>query len=204
MLAVVGRRAGDVAVEEDAELHDSSCEGARMVGGGVAGRREAGRTRIASGKSREFQPGGRPDAGGSERMEYVTLGRSGLHVSRQCLGAMMFGRTQHAHLRGRQPADHRRLPRHWRQLHRHGQRVQRRPVGGGHRPRHPAPSAKQVVLATKGWGAIGEGPQRVRAWGASTSPTRWTTACAGCGTDFVDLYQCQPYAGIQTRPSKRR
>ena len=29
-------------------------------------------------------------------MDYVTLGASGLHVSRPCLGAMMFGHTSRA------------------------------------------------------------------------------------------------------------
>ena len=64
-------------------------------------------------------------------MEYRRLGNSGAAVASLCLGTMTFGAeadeaASHAHPR--------RLRRGRRQLHRHGRRLQRRRLGGDHRP----------------------------------------------------------------------
>ena len=65
-------------------------------------------------------------------MEFLTLGRSGLHVSRACLGAMMFGHSSTAPC---DEADARRIIDAFlgrrRQLHRYGQPLHRRRVRRG-------------------------------------------------------------------------
>ena len=72
-------------------------------------------------------------------MEYVNLGRSGLKVSRACLGAMNFGTSNDAPCG---EAEARRINRRCRpQLHRHGERLHGRSVGTDPRARGGRPAA---------------------------------------------------------------
>ena len=91
-------------------------------------------------------------------MEYSTLGRSGLHVSRACLGAMMFGHGAAA------PCDEDEGRRIIEAFLDHGSNFidtanvytggqSEEVVGRAIRTRRD-----DVVLATKGFGSIGEGP----------------------------------------------
>jgi aryl-alcohol dehydrogenase-like predicted oxidoreductase len=122
-------------------------------------------------------------------VNYVSMGRSGLRVSRACLGAMMFGYGPDA------PCDEE-----------ESRRIIDRFLDDGHNfidtaniytggqseevvGRAIKSRRESVVLATKGRGAIGPGPND-----AGLSRTYLTRALEESlrrlGTDYVDLYQC--------------
>jgi hypothetical protein len=136
-------------------------------------------------------------------MEHRPLGRTGVSVSKLCLGAMMFGawgnpdhedsiRIIHAALDAGidfiDTAD----------VYSQGESeeiVSKALVGG---------KRDQVVLATKFWGQMGEGANRT---GASR---RWIVeevenSLRRLGTDYIDLYQVhRPSSCSTTPPSPRR
>jgi aryl-alcohol dehydrogenase-like predicted oxidoreductase len=122
-------------------------------------------------------------------MEYVTLGRSGLKVSRVCLGAMNFGTDPDA------PCDEA-----------EARRVVDAFLDAGHNlidtadtyrggtseeivGRAIATRREEVVLATKGFAPSGPGPnQRGLSRGHLTRALE--ASLRRLGTDHVDLYQC--------------
>jgi aryl-alcohol dehydrogenase-like predicted oxidoreductase len=122
-------------------------------------------------------------------MEYLTLGRSGLHVSRACLGTMMFGYGATA------PCDEdgaRRIIDAF--LHDGGNFIDTANMYTGGESEEVvgrAIKAKRddVVLATKGFGPIGQGPNDM-----GLGRKYLTRALDGSlrrqGTDYIDLYQC--------------
>jgi hypothetical protein len=74
------------------------------------------------------------------------------------------------------------------QLHRHRRRLLARRVRGDRRQGARRAAARRVVLATKVHGTMGDDPNQrgnSRRW----IMRRSRTACAGCGTDWIDLYQ---------------
>src|SRR5579871_2798095 len=91
-------------------------------------------------------------------MEYTTLGASGLHVSRPCLGAMMFGHSAQAPTNEQ---DSRRIIDAF--LDAGGNFVDTANVYVGGESEEVVGRAirgrrDEVVLATKGFGATGQGP----------------------------------------------
>lgn len=122
-------------------------------------------------------------------MEYTTLGNSGLHVSRVCLGAMMFGHSSVA------PCN---------------EVVSRRTIdvfldGGGNFidtanvytggeseevvGRAIKTKRDDVVLATKGFGPIGEGPNTT-GLGRKYLTRALEASLRRLDTDYIDVYQC--------------
>jgi aryl-alcohol dehydrogenase-like predicted oxidoreductase len=122
-------------------------------------------------------------------MEYTTLGASGLHVSRPCLGAMMFGYTAQA------PAgeeDSRRIIDAF--LDAGGNFIDTANVytdGESEEVVGRAIKARRddVVLATKGYGPIGQGPNST-GLGRKYLTSALEASLRRLGTDYVDLYQC--------------
>jgi aryl-alcohol dehydrogenase-like predicted oxidoreductase len=122
-------------------------------------------------------------------MEYTTLGASGLQVSRPCLGAMMFGHSPDAPT-GEE--DSGRIIDAY--LEAGGNFIDTANVYTGGESEEVVGRAikarrDDVVLATKGYGPIGTGPN-------TTGLSRKYLARAleaslrRLGTDYVDLYQC--------------
>ena len=122
-------------------------------------------------------------------MEYLTLGHSGLHVSRACLGTMMFGHSETA------PCgedESRRIIDAFigdggnfidtANIYTSGESEE--VVGRAIKSKRDS-----VVLATKGFGPIAEGPN-----GMGLGRKYLIRALEGSlkrlGTDYVDLYQC--------------
>ena len=91
-------------------------------------------------------------------MDYVPLGRSGLKVSPLCLGTMMFGGPTDEQDSGRIIASR---ARSGHQLHRHGRRLRRRPLGGDHRPCHRS-RAQPLGAGDQGLQSDGRGTERSR------------------------------------------
>ena len=123
-------------------------------------------------------------------MQYAHLGRTGAKVSRLGLGTMNFGwHTDEANSHH----DHGRRPRRGHQLLRHRRRL-RRPVhprrsSAAGSPGRPCRRDK-VVLATKVYiGRLTDWPNTGGSVGAAHPPEPARTACAGCETDHIDLYQ---------------
>ncbi|HEY2332521.1 MAG TPA: aldo/keto reductase [Acidimicrobiales bacterium] len=121
-------------------------------------------------------------------MDYVTLGRSGLTVSRACLGAMMFGHTETP----TNEADSRRIIDAF--LDGGGNFIDTANVYTGGQSEEVvgrAIKAKRddVVLATKGFGPIGEGPN-TSGLGRKYLTRALDASLARLDTDYVDLYQC--------------
>ena len=122
-------------------------------------------------------------------MEYTTLGASGLQVSRACLGAMMFGHSPDA------PAgeeDSRQIIDAY--LEAGGNFIDTANIYTGGESEEVVGRAikarrDDVVLATKGFGPIGTGPNTT-----GLSRKYLTRALEASlrrlGTDYVDLYQC--------------
>ena len=122
-------------------------------------------------------------------MDYVTLGRSGLHVSRACLGAMMFGHGANVPC---DEAESRRIIdaffdiggnfRRHRNLYTSGESE----VVVGR-----AIKAKRddVVLATKRFFPTGNGPNDT-GLGRKHLTKALEDSLRRLGTDYVDLYQC--------------
>ncbi len=121
-------------------------------------------------------------------MEHVTLGRSGLHVSRACLGAMMFGHTNAP----TSEAESRRIIDAF--LDTGANFIDTANVYNGGESEEVVGRAirskrEQVVLATKGWGAIGDGPNE-SGLGRKYLTRALDESLRRLDTDYVDLYQC--------------
>ena len=122
-------------------------------------------------------------------MEYTTLGASGLHISRPCLGAMMFGHTQQAQT---DEAESRRIIDAF--LDAGGNFVDTANVYVGGESEDVVGRAikarrDDVVLATKGFGSIGDGPNAT-GLGRKYLIRALEASLRRLGTDYVDLYQC--------------
>jgi aryl-alcohol dehydrogenase-like predicted oxidoreductase len=122
-------------------------------------------------------------------MEFTTLGRSGLHVSRACLGAMMFGHGATApcsEIEGRRIID---------EFLDHGSNFidTANVYMGGESEEVVGRAIKarrdDVVLATKGFGSIGEGPNTM-GLGRKYLTRALEGSLRRLGTDYIDVYQC--------------
>jgi aryl-alcohol dehydrogenase-like predicted oxidoreductase len=122
-------------------------------------------------------------------MEYTTLGASGLQVSRACLGAMMFGHSPVAPI---SEPDSRRIIDAY--LEAGGNFIDTANIYTGGESEEVVGRAikdrrDDVVLATKGYGSIGTGPNTM-----GLSRKYLTRALEASlrrlGTDYIDLYQC--------------
>jgi aryl-alcohol dehydrogenase-like predicted oxidoreductase len=122
-------------------------------------------------------------------MEYTTLGASGLQVSRPCLGAMMFGYGPDAPT---SEPDSRRIVDAY--LETGGNFIDTANIYTGGESEEVVGRAikarrDDVVLATKGYGPIGTGPNTT-----GLSRKYLTRALEASlrrlDTDYVDLYQC--------------
>jgi aryl-alcohol dehydrogenase-like predicted oxidoreductase len=122
-------------------------------------------------------------------VEYLTLGRSGLHVSRPCLGAMMFGHSDRAPT---DEAESRRIIDAFLDTGANFIDTANVYVGGESEEvvgRAIKTRRDDVVLATKGWGPIGEGPNTT-GLGRKYLTRALEASLRRLGTDYVDLYQC--------------
>ncbi len=122
-------------------------------------------------------------------MEYTTLGASGLHVSRPCLGAMMFGHSAKAPT---DEQDSRRIIDAF--LEAGGNFIDTANVYVSGESEEVVGRAikvrrDQVVLATKGFGPIGEGPNTT-GLGRKYLVSALEASLRRLDTDYVDLYQC--------------
>ena len=122
-------------------------------------------------------------------MEYTTRGASGLQVSRPCLGAMMFGHGPEAPT---SELDSRRIIDAY--LEAGGNFIDTANIYTGGESEEVVGRAikdrrDDVVLATKGYGPIGTGPNTT-----GLSRKYLTRALEASlrrlGTDYIDLYQC--------------
>jgi aryl-alcohol dehydrogenase-like predicted oxidoreductase len=122
-------------------------------------------------------------------MEYLTLGHSGLHVSRACLGAMMFGHSATA------PCNEDEARRIIDGFLGNGSNfidTANRYTGGESEEvvgRAIKAKRDEVVLATKGFMPIGEGPND-RGLGRKYLTRALEDSLRRLGTDYVDVYQC--------------
>ena len=141
-------------------------------------------------------------------MRYVTLGASGLQVSRPVprYDDVRARRPRHRPA-NREPPHHRRLPRRRRQLHRHGQRVRGRRVRGGGRPGDQVSPRRrrarhQGIRADRNGTTGRAGPTRPGLGGASIWSGPWRPACAASGrTTSTSTSATGP---TPTPPSPRR
>jgi aryl-alcohol dehydrogenase-like predicted oxidoreductase len=122
-------------------------------------------------------------------MDYRTLGRSGLHVSRACLGAMMFGYGADAPCN---EEESRRIIDAF--LDEGGNFIDtaNRYTGGESEEvvgRAIKTRRDDVVLATKGFMPIGDGPND-RGLGRKYLTRALEASLRRLGTDYIDLYQC--------------
>ncbi len=125
-------------------------------------------------------------------MEYTTLGRSGLHVSRPCLGAMMFGHGQAAPTNEQES---RRIIDAF--LDGGGNFIDTANVYVGGESEEVVGRAikarrDEVVLATKGFGATGQGPNDT-GLGRKYLTRALDASLRRLETDYVDLYQCHRF-----------
>jgi aryl-alcohol dehydrogenase-like predicted oxidoreductase len=121
-------------------------------------------------------------------MEHVNLGRSGLRVSRQCLGAMMFGHSKSP----TSEEESRRIVDAF--LDTGANFIDTANVYNAGESEEVVGRAihakrEQVVLATKGFGAIGEGPNE-SGLGRKYLTRALDDSLRRLGTDYIDLYQC--------------
>jgi aryl-alcohol dehydrogenase-like predicted oxidoreductase len=122
-------------------------------------------------------------------MEYTTLGASGLHVSRPCLGTMMFGHSSQA------PTDEqesRRIIDAF--LVAGGNFIDTANIYTGGESeevvgRAIAARRDDVVLATKGYGPIGNGPNTT-GLGRKYLTRALEASLRRLDTEYIDLYQC--------------
>src|SRR5712691_8584008 len=126
--------------------------------------------------------------GGFQAMDYVTLGRSGLKVSRACLGAMNFGTSDGAPC---DEAEGRRIIDAFLDAGNNFIDTANVYTGGQSEQivgRAVAGKRDNVVIATKARGPQGSGPNDV-----GTSRVHVTRALEASlrrlGTDYVDVYQ---------------
>src|ERR1700712_1483606 len=122
-------------------------------------------------------------------MEYTTLGRSGLHVSRACLGAMMFADAKTSLCNER---DSRRIIDHF--IDAGGNFIDTADVYSWHESeaivgRAIASRRDQIVLATKGFYPEGPGPNQ-GGLGRKHLTAALEASLRSLGTDYIDLYQC--------------
>ena len=122
-------------------------------------------------------------------MEYVTLGGSGLRISRACLGAMMFGHTDDAPC---SEDESRRIidafldaGNNFIDTANVYTRGQSEEVVG----RAIKSKREQVVLATKGYGPIGSGPNDA-GLGRQYLVRALDASLRRLDTDYIDVYQC--------------
>jgi aryl-alcohol dehydrogenase-like predicted oxidoreductase len=122
-------------------------------------------------------------------MQYTTLGESGLHISRACLGTMMFGYSPQA------PAseqDSGRIIGAY--LDAGGNFIDTANIYVGGESEEVVGRAiktrrDEVVLATKGFGPIGQGPNTM-GLGRKYLIRALEQSLRRLDTDFIDLYQC--------------
>jgi aryl-alcohol dehydrogenase-like predicted oxidoreductase len=122
-------------------------------------------------------------------MDYTTLGRSGLQVSRACLGAMMFADAKTG-LCNEQ--DSRRIIDHF--IAAGGNFIDTADAYSWHESeaivgRAIASRRDQIVLATKGFYPEGPGPNR-GGLGRKHLTAALEASLRSLGTDYIDLYQC--------------
>jgi aryl-alcohol dehydrogenase-like predicted oxidoreductase len=125
-------------------------------------------------------------------MEYATLGASGLHVSLPCLGAMMFGHTSQAQT---DEQESRRIIDAF--LDAGGNFVDTANIYTGGESEEVVGRAikarrDEVVLATKGFGPIGHGPNS-QGLGRKYLTRALEASLRRLGTEYIDLYQCHSY-----------
>jgi aryl-alcohol dehydrogenase-like predicted oxidoreductase len=126
---------------------------------------------------------------GRRTMEYTTLGHSGLHVSRACLGAMMFGHSPTAPCNENEA---RRIVDAF--LDQGGNFIDTANVYTGGESEEVIGRAikarrDDVVLATKGFGPIGRGPNDT-GLGRKYLTRALEGSLRRLGTDYIDVYQC--------------
>ncbi len=122
-------------------------------------------------------------------MEFTTLGASGLHVSRACLGAMMFG---HSDAAPTDEAESRRIIDAFLDSGANFIDTANVYVSGESEEivgRAIKARREDVVLATKGFGPIGEGPNTT-GLGRKYLTRALEASLRRLDTDYVDLYQC--------------
>jgi aryl-alcohol dehydrogenase-like predicted oxidoreductase len=122
-------------------------------------------------------------------MDYTTLGRSGLHVSRACLGAMMFAESKPGLC---DEKESRRIIDHF--IDAGGNFIDTADVYSWHESesivgRAIASRRDQIVLATKGFYPEEEGPNR-GGLGRKHLTAALEASLRSLGTDYIDLYQC--------------
>jgi aryl-alcohol dehydrogenase-like predicted oxidoreductase len=122
-------------------------------------------------------------------VQYVNLGRSGLQVSRACLGAMMFGHTAQAP--ANEPESRRIIDAF---LDAGGNFIDTANVYVGGESEEVVGRAVRarrddVVVATKGFGPMGAGPNSM-GLGRKYLTRALEASLRRLGTDYVDLYQC--------------
>ncbi|HXY93818.1 MAG TPA: aldo/keto reductase [Acidimicrobiia bacterium] len=122
-------------------------------------------------------------------MEYVNLGRSGLRVSPACLGAMMFGHSETAPC---DEAESRRIVDAF--VDAGGNFIDTANVYTGGESEEVVGRAikskrDRVIVATKGYGSIGDGPNDA-GLGRQYLYRALDASLRRLDTDYVDLYQC--------------
>jgi aryl-alcohol dehydrogenase-like predicted oxidoreductase len=125
-------------------------------------------------------------------MDFTTLGRSGLHVSRPCLGAMMFGHGEGAPTNEQES---RRIIDTFLDVGGNFIDTANVYVGGQSEEvvgRTIKARREDVVLATKGFGATGQGPNDT-GLGRKYLTRALEASLRRLDTDYVDLYQCHRF-----------
>ena len=129
-------------------------------------------------------------------MDYVKLGRTGLEVSRLCLGCMTFGvpdRGTHPWTldEDAEPPDLQAGARARHQLLRHGQQLLRRHQRGDHRPRSCGSCARrdEIVVATKVFFPTGARARTPMGLSRKAIFQGIDASLRRLGMDYVDLYQ---------------
>ncbi|MGX7677971.1 aldo/keto reductase [Jatrophihabitans sp. DSM 45814] len=122
-------------------------------------------------------------------MEFVNLGNSGLHVSRACLGAMMFGYSSSAPCN---EADSKAIIDAF--LDGGGNFIDTANIYTANESEEVVGRAikskrDEVVLATKGFGAIGDGPND-QGLGRKYLVRALEASLRRLDTDYIDVYQC--------------
>ena len=120
-------------------------------------------------------------------MEYRPLGRTGVHVSKLCLGTMMFGAWGNTDHDDSIRIIHRALGCRD-QLRRHRRRLLRRRVRGDRRQGAQGPTRRRRA-GHEVLGADGRGPQPAAAVSRRWIITEVENSLRRLGTDWIDLYQ---------------